>query len=150
MRKYFVNDIEIAVHDNGYFVLGVKNSDYTDKIGPCGTPNFEVAIPGRKYIPLGQNGFVFKGICEGEGSLLLTYLDAADSVEVTVKLEYIKGINVIAQSCTAKNLGDRPLTLTKFSSVIFDNIANSTRTVHNIIKIEERYALAIFIASLCH
>ena len=34
--------------------------------------------------------------------------------------------------------------------VIFDNIANSTRTVHNIIKIEERYALVIFIASLCH
>lgn len=123
MRKYFVNNIEIAVHDNGYFVLGVKNSDYTDKIGPCGTPNFELAIPSRKYIPLGQNGFVFKEICENEGSLLLTYLDVADSVEVTVKLEYIKGINVIAQSCTARNIGEAPLTLTKFSSVIFDNIA---------------------------
>ena len=123
MKKYFINDIEIAVHDNGYFVIGVKDSGYTDKIGPSGTPNFEVAIPSEKYIPLGENGFIFKGISEIDSALLLTYYNTQNAIEVTVRLEYIKGINVIAQSCTAKNIGDAPLTLTKFSSAIFDNIA---------------------------
>ena len=123
MKKYFINDIEIAVHDNGYFVLGVKDSGYVDTIGPCGTPNFEVATPSKKSIPLGESGFVFGGVSEADGALLLTYLDAADSIEVTVKLEYIKGINVIAQSCTAKNIGEGTAVLSKFSSVIFDNIA---------------------------
>ena len=107
MKKYFINDIEIAIHDNGYFVLGEKNSGYVEKIGPCGLPNFEVAVPSKKTIPLGEHGFVFKGVSEVEGALLLTYLDTADSIEVTVKLEYIAGINVIAQSCTAKNISQK-------------------------------------------
>ena len=123
MKKYFVNDIEIAVHDNGYFVIGEKGSGYVEKIGPCGTPNFEVAIPSKKSIPLGENGFVFGGVTEADGAILLRYIDTVDSIEVTVKLEYIKGVNVIAQSCTAKNIGEGKVTLSKFSSVIFDNIA---------------------------
>ena len=123
MKKYLLNDIEIAVHDNGYFVIGENGKGYVDTIGPCGSTNFEVAVPGKKCIFLGDGGFVFNGVTEKDNSLCLVYTSAPDNLEVTVKLEYISGINVIAQSCTAKNIGGEVTTLTKFSSVIFDNIA---------------------------
>ena len=123
MKKYVFNNIEIALHDNGYFVIGEKDSGYVDTLGPNSIPNFEVAVPSMKLLPLGESGLLFSGAEEGENCLTLTYVSKAYGLEVTAKLEFIKGSNVIAQSCTAKNISENTVPLTKFSSAIMNNIA---------------------------
>ena len=142
MKKFLFNDIEIALHENGFFVIGEAGTGYVDTIGPSGTPNFEVAVPSMKLLPLGENGLVFTGAQEKENSLILTYRSEKYGIEVSVKLELIKGINVIAQSCTAKNIGDGEVTLTKFSSAIMNNISTDKKLPYH-----ENGALSLY---LCH
>ena len=60
------------------------------------------------------------GVCEiaeeSERGVTLKFLKADGALEVTVRLEFIEGCDVIRQTNTVKNISDRDVTLTHFSS----------------------------------
>ena len=60
------------------------------------------------------------GPCEvlesNEKGITLKYLKRNGTLEITVRLDFIEGTNVIRQTNTVKNLSESPITLTHFSS----------------------------------
>lgn len=60
---------------------------------------------------------------QSDGCLVLKYFVSKGELEVTVRLEYMAGINVIRQTNTVKNMGVQPVTLTHFSSAMTCGIA---------------------------
>lgn len=125
MKKYTHNNIEVLIYDIGFYAIGQKGNNDLLLHGPVGRSNFEVAVPGKKQIYLGEGGFSFQGVKESDKGLELTYRSDADSLEVTVELDFIKDTDLIVQSCRAKNIGNETVTLTKFSSAIIDRVASS-------------------------
>ncbi len=127
MKKYRLNDLTVFVYDNGkFFIDNGKNPSFekteteTKEAENNKRPNFEINIEGDEAIFLGNDGFSFDGASCDKKSLSLVYTCEQKGLEVTVTLEEIE--NVIVQTNTVKNIGDKPILLTRFSSAYIDRL----------------------------
>ena len=80
-------------------------------------------MEGCGSIPSVWNGGPCEIVEERSDGIVLKYLKENGTLEVTVRLEYVSGANVIRQINTVKNTGEKPVTLTHFSSGLICGIA---------------------------
>ena len=76
-------------------------------------------------------GSIVNGLGGGKGEvikiddkeIIIKYIKADGDLEITVKMEFVEGSNAIRQTNTIRNIGEKPVTLTHFSSSLISGIA---------------------------
>lgn len=102
------SDVQKTAAPN-FFVITAK--DDTEAIEGCG------ALYGH-----GENAKCVS-FRQNKGGITAKYLCKNDTLEVTVKLQFIKGADVVRQTNTVKNISKEKVTLTHFSSAAVMGIA---------------------------
>lgn len=137
MNKTFKHSKMVVNYETGndgnalkVFSIGTENGGVSEK-AKVSDANFYLTTAG--YNP-GLNGCAVKGghnegakctsIRENKGGITAKYLCDGDRLEVTVKMQFIKGADVIRQTNSVKNISKEKVTVTHFSSALMLGIGD--------------------------
>lgn len=103
----------------------------SDEMGKASAPNFLITTSEDETLPMegcaAACAHSNKAKCisfkQNKGGITAKYLCAGDKLEVTVKMQFIKGANVIRQINSVKNISKENVTVTHFSSAAIMGLA---------------------------
>lgn len=121
MKKYSLKDTELVIYPNEKFTICDKgNADFFLGKEPNNISNFEINICGEE-LDLGCIKYIeSKKILEG---IELYYECKKFNLYIVVKLEFSDASNTVIQSNKLKNIGNKTVKLTKFSSALLEDVA---------------------------
>lgn len=115
MKVFNHNNLDLIVFDNGRFTVSPHQNTSVVEDRSGNVPNFEINVCGTgKLAKLGTD-IVFKNLTQDQNGITLVYI-YRNIIEVSVKLTFTEGADVILQQNTAKNISDKVQKLTRFSS----------------------------------
>lgn len=130
MKKYIHNNISIDIHDNGQFTINTKEN-IISSYNPSARANFEIAVATMKQLDLTDGEFEFRGVREKKNGISLKYIAKKYALEVETELLFTDGADIILQTNYARNIGEKDIRLTKFSSTVMENIAGDSLWCEN-------------------
>lgn len=125
MERIRLNTKTLLIYPNGKFILCAD--DEADRLAQAPAdelPNFTLSICGGAPLTLG-NALHFRGLQARGDDYLLQYDCPQHHLSVTTVLRPLPQSDLIVQTNSIRNAGERPVTLTGFSSAFLDHIAVS-------------------------
>lgn len=137
MNKIFKHSDMLLCYETGgdgnalkMYKLGTANTANTDCVKSSDanfflhTAGYNPALDGCGATGGHNEGAKCTSIRENKGGITAKYLCEGDKLEVTVKIQFIKGANAVRQINSVKNISKEKVTLTHFSSAMVMGIAD--------------------------